>query len=113
MTKQLTLLTRMLRLQKLYADRRAWTKFEFWTRKANHTCYCLVGGLNKVRGATQSDLMCTMPDELQALEFDTQTNIYFWNDDPERTIKDIRERVALGVKNARKLSKQKSTEKSQ
>lgn len=120
MTKPLTLLTRMLRLQKLFSDTRKWGKGHYQNRRAKHTCYCFVGGLNKVRGKDPlQDFMMVQSDEAIALEFitpeqvgltDTHGAIVKWNDAKERTIKDVRERVALGIKNARKLSKQKSTE---
>lgn len=106
MTKQLTLLTRMLRLQKLFSDRRKWVKGNYQDRKAHHTCYCLVGGLNKIRGKNpRIDYMLVEPDELTALGFSSQSGIYGWNDDEKRTIKDIRHRVAFGIKNARKMLK--------
>lgn len=105
MTK-LTLLTRMMRLAKLYSDRHKWTKGAYYARKANHTCYCLSGGPNKIRGHNPAtDFMIVEYDELQTLGFINHTELVNWNDDENRTIKDIRDRVAFGVKNARKMLK--------
>lgn len=115
MTK-LSLLTRMLRLQKLFSDRRRWTSHNYKDRIANHTCYCLVGGLNKVRGKTPgTDFMTVTTDEALALGFATPATIghhdfhsraVTWNDNPKRTVKEVQERVALAVKNARRMAKE-------
>lgn len=100
---ELTLLTRLTRLKKLYTDRRAWTKNFFKTRKANHTCYCMVGGLNKVAGRP---LLKTVPDdELRALGFKNEDEIFQWNDSTNRRVKDVQERVAFGLKNARRMAR--------
>ena len=115
MTKPLSLLTRLLRLQTLFSDRRKWTKGEYVTRKANHTCYCFVGGMNKIAGKNpRKDFLVVAADEAIALGFmtlseqglvDVHRQIVTWNDNPERTIKDIRHRIAFGIKNARLMSK--------
>lgn len=101
-----TILGAMLRLQKLFAKNRTWTQGTFRNRKANHTCYCIIGGVQKVAPYH-------IQEAVEVMGFLDRTEAYDWNDTDGRTIKDIRERVALDVKNARKLSKQKSTEKSQ
>lgn len=111
MTKPLTLLQRMLRLQKLYSDRRAWGKDYFKIRRANHTCYCLMGGLNKIRGKNlDADILTVEQDELDALGFTGEEEIFAWNDARERRVTDVQARVALGVKNARALSKQQKSQ---
>lgn len=118
MTK-LSLLTRMLRLQALFADRRRWTSGNYQDRKANHTCYCLVGGLNKVRGKNpNTDFMTVENDEAIALGFATPAEIGLhdlhsrtvnWNDAEGRTVKEVQARIALDVKNARKQLKQEKS----
>ena len=99
-------LARMMRLQKLFSNRRKWVRDEWVARKANHTCYCLVGGINKVSGLAPQGCYTAPAMELTKLMgFQGPNDAISWNDDYKRTVGEVQQRVAFGVKNARKLAR--------
>ena len=91
----MTLRDKLIALRKLFSDKRRWTQSTY-NKKAHisetkRECYCIAGGLNKVSGRdNQADLPL---QEARALGFSADYAIFVWNDNPARTIKDVRTRI--------------------
>lgn len=61
-----------------------------------HSCYCLAGALNKVRTGSPRRGLVTK-SELTALGFQTEHQLFKWNDTPGRTQRGVVLRLSLAI----------------
>jgi hypothetical protein len=112
----MTLKEKLTALRKLFSDKRHWTQVAYFRKpgqigsymqkyaRGKRTCYCLAGGLNKVTGR---DLRAeTVFSEIRALGFEDSSELFDWNDDPKRTINEVRTRIDEALNQLTKKNKQ-------
>lgn len=85
-------------VEQLFSVDKVWVKGTSKFTKSDGTeCYCLTGALGEV--VNNDPFTCTMSigSELKAMGFSTVHSAQVWNDNSQRTIKEIRERLAQGI----------------
>lgn len=115
--KSPTTLSAMLALKKLFSNRRKWVQHLYITTKHKNTCYCLMGGIDKVakekipglhpfsnRMLLKQNMLIAMGFNPGPFETHSQCAVQ-WNDAPGRKVSHVQLRIDEGIRRLRKRKK--------